>query len=76
MTPTGWGPGGMRESRRVVSLTHAQCDALAELAADMLPHHRMAVQQTYTKSGGTHLYVLKGGVEHHISATGSVRELA
>lgn len=46
-----------RVRRNVIEISQAQCDALAELSAGLLPHKRVTVQQTYTDTGGTHLYV-------------------
>jgi hypothetical protein len=54
-------------------LSHAQLDALAELGSTLKPHQRLKTVQSYTTSGGTHLYArLPDGREAHISLSGNV----
>jgi hypothetical protein len=74
----GWRPDkGLTQPgvhvHKVLDLSHAQCDALAELAASMKPHHRMFIQQTRSDSGGTHLYVRLADNEFHVALNGKVQ---
>lgn len=73
--PKAWQSKGMAATgvhvRPVVDLSHAQCDALAELASNMLEHHRMLIQQTVSKTGGVHLYVRVAEKEYHIARNGN-----
>jgi hypothetical protein len=57
------------------SLSQAQCDARAELAAPLRPSQRLDVMQTHTESGGTHLYVRVGTHEFHVARSGSIVDL-
>jgi hypothetical protein len=57
-------------------ITHAQADALAEVAAPLKPHQRMSVYQTWTESGGAHLYAeLSTGEEYHIALNGNITKM-
>lgn len=54
-------------------LTQAQCDAIAELSATLKPERKLSLLQTYTESGGTHLYVRIGEHdEYHVATNGNV----
>lgn len=65
-------PKDMRDSLLAFpQLSHAQCDAIAQLAETMKPDDRMDLMQTYTDSGGTHLYVRHKGQEFHVAANGN-----
>lgn len=75
-----WRPNkGMTETgvsvRKVVGLSHAQCDALSELAAPLLEHHRLFIQQTVSESGGTHLYVRIDEDEYHVAVNGNISKM-
>lgn len=57
-------------------ITHAQADAIAELSAELLPHHHAKIFQTWTESGGTHLYVeLSTGDEFHVARDGKCQKI-
>ena len=74
-----WAPYGRTlagaQLRSVHSLTHAQADALAELAGALGPSQRLLVMQCWSESGGTHLYVHDGTDDLHVAANGSITSL-
>lgn len=55
--------------RQVVDLSPAQVAALAVLAAEAAPTSRLRLEQTHTKTGGTHLYVTARRRVHHVAAS-------
>lgn len=79
-TDQDWTPYGIRKTgvtvKKVPELSQAQCDALATLSAPLGPAQRLKLQQTWSESGGTHLYVrVDGEDEYHIAANGNVTSL-
>lgn len=60
---------------KVIGLSQAQCDKLAELSAPLGPTGRLMVQQTKTDSGGTHLYVRRGDDEWHVGRDGNALKM-
>lgn len=79
MMPKGWGSKGMAEPgvrvHRVVSLSQAQCDTLAMLSELFRPEQRLLIQQTWSESGNTHLYVLAGETEYHVGRDGKALKM-
>jgi hypothetical protein len=75
-----WAPYGRKlagaRKRSTLALSQAQCDALAELSATLRPDERLLVMQTYSESGGTHVYTHS---EHegdcHVARNGSITSL-
>lgn len=76
---TEWSPYGRKLAgalkRTTLELTHAQADALAELATELGPTQRLLVLQTYSESGGTHLYVHDGVDDLHVARSGKITSL-
>lgn len=56
---------------KVLALSQAQCDTLAELSASLKPEKRIWIQQTSSTKGGTHLYVRVGDDEYHVGRDGN-----
>lgn len=62
--------------RKVPELTPAQCQALASVASYLPRTAKLKIQQTWSESGGTHLYACTPvGDEFHIAANGNITDL-
>lgn len=59
-----------------LDLTQAQCDSLAELSASLKPEQKLSIVQTWSETGGTHLYAKHpDGDENHVARNGNALSL-
>lgn len=81
MATKDWTPKGMAEPgvqvRLVLELTQAQSDKIAELSAPLSPSQRLLIQQTWTQTGGLHLYAHNpyNGDEWQIARNGNAMSM-
>lgn len=61
----------------VLEFSQAQLDTLAELAQNLKPTRRLVVEQTWTETGGWHVYAWNpvSNIAYHVAADGNLVEL-